>query len=133
MLQNMDQRVLRSWQSIKVIKSSYKGIKIKNYKVKEPKAKSQLLASQQLEKVYKKAKKEKKKDRCNCDQNCKQDQKIQKSSTLMNRVNALETQKLGKKQKKNQKQLDWDLSTVTYYNFNKKHHYLNSCPKLSKN
>lgn len=45
----------------------------------------------------------------------------------------MELKELGKRKNKKQKRLDKDLSTITYYNCNKKRHYANTCLDLSKN
>lgn len=59
--------------------------------------------------------------------------KAQEGYTLASKVNTVESGEPSKKKNKNQKCLDWDLSTVLYYNYNKKNHYANTCPNPLKN
>ena len=74
----------------------------------------------------KKAWKEKKKSWCN-------QKKNQENSIPASEVNIMESRELKKKKNKNWKYWDRDLSTITYYNYDKKDYYVNICPNLLKN
>lgn len=70
MLRNIDQHVFCGRQFLESTKSSYEVVKIKNPIANKPKARSYLQALEQIDKAFDKARKEKKKDRCNCSQDC---------------------------------------------------------------
>lgn len=61
----MDYLVFHSWQSAKNTKSSYEEVKLKDFKIEESKARSQLSIFTQLDNDYIKARKKWKKDYCN--------------------------------------------------------------------
>ena len=81
---------------------------------------------QRSNKSSEKVRKEKKKEQH------RQDQERQEGSIPATGVNATQTRKPHQKKKKLRKRLDRGLSMVTYFNYDKKGHYANTCPE-SKN
>lgn len=129
MVFEIDEQVSRDKRPAKTIKSSHRGIIMRDSKIEEPNVQAQSTTYQRSEKASHETQREKKKDYCrNHGRDRNQNQRGQESSTPDSEVNTLE---LGKpaKNKRNRKRLDQDMSIVTYYNCNKKDYYSSLYPE----
>lgn len=131
MLREKDQRAPRGKQTAETTKSSHRGTPTKDPRIEQLRARLQPTTLQRSEEASDKAQREKKKNHCNRGRDRGRDQRGQEGSTPATGVNALEHGETGKK-KKNQNRSDRVLSSVTYYNCDKKGYYLNSCPEPPK-
>lgn len=89
MLQDIDQCISQIWQSVKNIQFSYKDVKIKDHRANKSNAKSQFLTLEQTKQAYNKARREKKKNHGNCNQDRGRGRRAQKSCIPASRANTM--------------------------------------------